>query len=176
MIIGKPLGVSNWVTIDQVQVNIFGEVSRWRKPGHCDPESAKDGPYGGTLMHGFHMVSLLSHFIEDSGSRPADGSHSLNYGLDKVRVLQPVVIGDGVKLRSHVSLLAVSDKGDGQRLLKTCHEVEAEGIRLCEPCRDLAEHVGQEVVKGLLHRAGLRARVVTGGSIRVGDEIEAAGP
>ena len=72
--IGKSLGVSNWVTIDQVQVNIFGEVSRWRKPGHCDPESAKDGPYGGTLMHGFHMVSLLSHFFEDSGSRPADGS------------------------------------------------------------------------------------------------------
>jgi MOSC domain-containing protein YiiM len=52
-------------------------------------------------------------------------------------------------------------------------EVEAEGIRLCEPCRDLAGHVGEPVVKGLLHRAGLRARVVRGGSIRVGDEIAA---
>ncbi len=126
--IGAQLGVSEWVFIDQIQVNVFGEVSRWRKPGHCDPESARNGPYGGTLIHGFHMVSLLSHFFEDAGSRPEDGSHSLNYGLDKVRVLKPVVIGDGVKLRSHVSLLDSIDKGEGQRLLKTCHEVEVEGI------------------------------------------------
>jgi acyl dehydratase len=126
--VGKQLGVSSWVAIDQIQVNIFGEVSRWRKPGHCDPESAKEGPYGGTLIHGFHMISLLSHFVEDSGSRPEDGAHSLNYGLDKVRVLKPVVIGDGVKIRSHVSLLSVVDKGNGERLLKTCHELEADGI------------------------------------------------
>ncbi len=126
--IGKPLGTSNWVHIDQIQVNIFGEVSRWAKPGHCDPETAKKGVYGGTLIHGFHMVSLLSYFFEDAVSRPADASHSLNYGLDKVRILQPVVIGDGVRLRSHVTLLDATDKGEGQRLLKTSHEVEVEGI------------------------------------------------
>ena len=125
--IGTSLGVSQWVSIDQVQVNIFGEVSRWRKPGHCDPASAQQGPYGGTLIHGFHMVSLLSHFFEDAVSRPQDASHSLNYGLDKVRILQPVIIGAGANLRSHVSLLAATDKGDGQRLLKTCHQVEVEG-------------------------------------------------
>ncbi len=127
--IGKPLGISDWVTIDQIQVNIFGEVSRWRKPGHCDPETAKDSPYGGTLIHGFHMVSLLSYFFEASGSKPEDGAYSLNYGMDKVRILQPVVIGDGVRLRSHVSLLGAEEKGEGQRLLKTCHEVEVEGMR-----------------------------------------------
>jgi len=126
--IGKLLGVSGWVEIDQIQVNIFGEVSRWRKPGHCDPETAKDSPYGGTLMHGFHMVSLLSHFFEAADSKPADGAYSLNYGLDKVRILQPVVIGDGVRLRSHVSLLDATDKGDGQKLLKTCHEIEVESV------------------------------------------------
>ncbi|MBT3428675.1 MAG: hypothetical protein HOL98_13770 [Gammaproteobacteria bacterium] len=126
--IGSSLGISQWVSIDQVQVNIFGEVSRWRKPGHCDPESAQKGPYGGTLIHGFHMVSLLSHFFEDAVSKPQDASHSLNYGLDKVRILQPVVIGQGVKLRSHVSLLAVTDKSDGQVLLKTCHQIEAQGL------------------------------------------------
>ncbi len=125
--IGEKIGVSEWVDIDQVQVNVFGEVSRWHKPGHCDPESAKDGPYGGTLIHGFHMVSLLSYFCESSGLRPQDGSHSLNYGLDKVRVLKPVVIGDGVRLRSHVSILEVTEKPDGQRLIKSKHEVEQAG-------------------------------------------------
>ncbi len=126
--IGEKLGVSDWVFIDQIQVNIFGEVTRWRTPGHCDPEYARKGPYGGTLMHGFHMVGLLSHFFKDAGLFPEDGARPLNYGLDKVRVLQPVVIGEGVRLCSHISLLDVTDKGNGEYLLKTCHEVEVEGI------------------------------------------------
>ncbi len=125
--IGEKLGVSDWVFIDQIQVNVFGEVTRWRTPGHCDPEYARKGPYGGTLMHGFHMVGLLSHFFKDAGLFPQDGARPLNYGLDKVRVLQPVVIGEGVRLRSHISLLDVTDKGPGEYLLKTCHEVEADG-------------------------------------------------
>jgi len=125
--IGEQLGVSDWVSIDQIQVNVFGEVTRWRTPGHCEPEYARKGPYGGTLMHGFHMVALLSHFFKDAGLFPEDGTRPLNYGLDKVRVLKPVVIGDGVRLRSHISLLDVTDKGRGEYLLKTCHQVEAEG-------------------------------------------------
>ena len=71
--IGHPLGSSDWVFIDQTQVNIFGEISRWRTPGHCDPEYAKTTPYGGTLIHGFHVVSLLSHFFQASGCWPEDG-------------------------------------------------------------------------------------------------------
>ena len=125
---GQHLGISPWVDIDQLQVNIFGEVTRWRTPGHCDPEYARTTPYGGTLMHGFHMVGLLSHFFKDAGLWPKDGQNPLNYGLDKVRVLQPVVIGDGVRVRSHISLMDAIEKDRGEFLLKTCHEVEAEGI------------------------------------------------
>ncbi len=126
--VGEKLGISDWVFIDQIQVNVFGEVTRWRTPGHCDPEYAKKGPYGGTLMHGFHMLALLSDFFRTADQFPEDGARPLNYGLDKVRVLQPVVIGDGVRLRSHISLLDVTDKGNGEFLIKTCHEVEVEGI------------------------------------------------
>lgn len=126
--IGQPLGVSDWELIDQVQVNVFGEVTRWRTPGHCDPEYAKTTPYGGTLIHGFHMVAMLSHFYRDAGLWPEDGAKPLNYGLNKVRVLQPVIIGDGVRLRSHMSLLDAQDKGNGEYLLNICHEIEAEGV------------------------------------------------
>jgi len=125
--VGQSLGVSNRVDIDQVQVNIFGEVTRWAKPGHCDPEYGKTTPYGGTLIHGFHMVALCSYFFESAGLRPIDSAYSLNYGLDKVRVLNPVVIADGVRLRFHVSLLNAIDKGDGERLLTTTHQVEVQG-------------------------------------------------
>ncbi len=126
--IGEHLGTSNWVAIDQVQVNVFGEVTRWRTPGHCDPEYARTTPYGGTLMHGFHMVSLLSHFYRDSGLWPEDGRNPLNYGLDKVRVLKPVIIGDGIRLRSHITLLDATDKHHGEWLLKTRHEIEVDGV------------------------------------------------
>lgn len=125
--IGEKLGVSDWVFIDQIQVNIFGEVTRWRTPGHCDPEYAKTTRYGGTLMHGFHMVSLLSHFYRDSNLWPEDGRNPLNYGLDKVRVLKPVLVGDGVRLRSHITLMEVTPKPGNEYLLKTCHEIEMDG-------------------------------------------------
>ncbi|MDP6472160.1 MAG: MaoC/PaaZ C-terminal domain-containing protein [Pseudomonadales bacterium] len=127
-LVGRTIAVTDWVDIDQIQVNVFGEVSRWHKPGHCDPEHGRKGPYGGTLIHGFHMVSLLSHFVENAGLRPRDGAYSLNYGLDKVRVLQPVVIGDGVRIRSNVTLANVTEKTNGQRLIKTAHELEAQGV------------------------------------------------
>ena len=126
--IGEKLGVSDWVFIDQVQVNVFGEVTRWRTPGHCDVEYAKTTPYGGTIIHGFHVMSLLSHFYRDADLWPKDGGYPLNYGLDKVRVLQPVLIGDGVRLRSHISLKHVEPKGNDEYLLTTCHEIEVDGM------------------------------------------------
>ena len=126
--VGQKLGVSDWVFLDQTQVNVFGEVTRWRTPGHCDPEYAQTTPYGGTIIHGFHVVGLLSHFYKDAGLWPEDGAYPLNYGLDKVRILKPVVIGDGVRLRSHITLLEANPKGNGEYLLKNCHEVEVEGV------------------------------------------------
>jgi acyl dehydratase len=126
--IGQPLGVSPWEIIDQVQVNVFAEVTRWRTPGHCDPEYAKTTPYGGTLMHGFHALALLSRFYKDAQLWPVDGQNPLNYGLDRVRILQPIVIGEGIKLRSHISLLGAEAKVGGDMLLKTQHDIEVAGV------------------------------------------------
>jgi MOSC domain-containing protein YiiM len=51
-------------------------------------------------------------------------------------------------------------------------EVEAVGVELCEPCMVLARLTGQfGVLRGLAHRGGLRADVVTGGQIAVGDAV-----
>ena len=49
--------------------------------------------------------------------------------------------------------------------------VRIRGIRLCEPCDYLEKITGKPVIKGLLHRGGLRARILTPGTIRVGDEV-----
>ena len=53
----------------------------------------------------------------------------------------------------------------------TVGEARLRGMRLCEPCEHLAELTGQPVVKALIHRGGLRAEIVSGGMIRVGDPI-----
>ena len=45
------------------------------------------------------------------------------------------------------------------------------GTSLCEPCRYLAELVGKQLLRRLVHRGGLRADIVRGGVIRVGDEL-----
>jgi acyl dehydratase len=124
--VGGEFGITDWVFVDQMQTNVFGEVTRWRTPGHCDPVWAKENsPWGGTILHGFMAVSLLTHFAELT--RPADARGFLNYGLDKVRVLSPLLIGDGVRLRSRVTLMEVTDKPDGCKLFKTGHLIEAEG-------------------------------------------------
>ena len=49
--------------------------------------------------------------------------------------------------------------------------VKAHGIRLCEPCSHLQRLTGKQLIKGLLHRGGLRAQILTQGSIRVGDAV-----
>jgi MOSC domain-containing protein YiiM len=50
-------------------------------------------------------------------------------------------------------------------------EVKIRGIRLCEPCEHLQRLTGREVIKGLTHRGGLRAQILTPGTLRVGDRI-----
>jgi MOSC domain-containing protein YiiM len=50
-------------------------------------------------------------------------------------------------------------------------EVKIRGLRLCEPCAHLEMLVAKPVIKGLRHRGGLRAQVLTPGIIRVGDTV-----
>ena len=126
--IGKEIGVTDWVDVDQLQINVFGEVTRWRTWMHCDQErSRRESPYGDTIVHGFFYVSLLTHFNEIGGLNPPDGDYFLNYGLDKVRILRPVTIGDGVRIRSRITLESVIDKGEGRKLCSTSNLIEVEG-------------------------------------------------
>ena len=50
-------------------------------------------------------------------------------------------------------------------------EVTLRGLRLCEPCAHLQKLTREGVIKGLTHRGGLRAQIVTGGTIAVGDRV-----
>lgn len=51
-------------------------------------------------------------------------------------------------------------------------EVRLRGVRLCEPCSHLADLTHKEILPALIHRGGLRAQIISGGTLKVGDNIE----
>lgn len=55
-------------------------------------------------------------------------------------------------------------------------DVTLHGIRLCEPCRHLEQVAGRPVREGLVHRGGLRAQILTPGTIRTADPIDVIEP
>ena len=73
----------------------------------------------------FLTLSLLPKLRLDLGLVPGGVAHALNYGLDRVRFLNPVKAGARIRVR--VMLLSITDKGAGRTLLKTQNTVEIEG-------------------------------------------------
>jgi len=127
--IGKELAVSDWLEIGQDQVTAFGELTGHHHWLHLDPaRAAAEGPFGGTIAQGFLMMDFILHFMEQTGLRPVDAPFTLNYGLDKVRFLKPVPVGDGFRLRDRIALMAVDTRADGRSLMKTSHTMEVDGL------------------------------------------------
>jgi len=126
--VGKEMVLSDWLDIGQDQVTAFGELTRHLHWLHLDrARSERDGPYGGTIAQGFLMLDFILHFVEQTGLRPSDSIFNLNYGLDRVRFVKPVVVGDGFRLRDRIGMLDAQYRDDGRCLMKTSHEMEIDG-------------------------------------------------
>lgn len=123
--IGQPLGVSDWVTIDQEQVNKFADCTGDHQWIHVDLEKAKASPLGGTIVHGYLVLSLLPSLTADLRMLPQGITYALNYGADRIRFTSFVPVGS--RLRNHVELLEVTRKPNGGILLKTKNTMEIEG-------------------------------------------------
>ncbi|WP_341304574.1 MaoC family dehydratase [Pseudomonas sp. TMP25] len=123
--IGKELGHSEWLTIDQDRINQFAECTGDHQFIHVDPEKAKLTPFGGTISHGFLSLSLVPKLMEGIMIMPTGLKMAVNYGLDSVRFIQPVKVNSKVRLTA--SLLEVTEKKPGQWLLKAKVMLEIEG-------------------------------------------------
>ena len=125
LFVGKELGVSSWVTVEQSRIDQFAECSGDRQWIHVDVERAKrESPYRAPIAHGYLTLSLVAPLQMEIGAVPSDAGAALNYGLDKVRFLAPVKAGARVRLR--VALIDVEKKGGGV-VLKTSNTLEIEG-------------------------------------------------
>ena len=123
--IGKELGSSDWLTIDQERINQFAECTGDHQFIHVDPEKAKLTPFGGTIAHGFLSLSLLPMLMEKIMIMPQGLKMAVNYGLDSLRFIQPVKVNS--KVRLVVTLVDANEKNPGQWLLKAKAVLEIEG-------------------------------------------------
>lgn len=123
--IGKELGRSEWLNIDQARINQFAECTGDHQFIHVDPEKAKLTPFGGTIAHGFLSLSLIPKLMDGIMLMPQGLKMAVNYGLDSVRFIQPVKVNSNVRLV--LTLLDASEKKPGQWLLKAQAVLEIEG-------------------------------------------------
>jgi len=123
--VGKELGRSEWLTIDQERINLFAEATGDFQFIHVDPVKAAQTPFGSTIAHGFLSLSLMPKLMEDILVLPEGVKMVVNYGLDSVRFIQPVKVNSKVRLK--VDMVEVTEKKPGQWLLKATATLEIEG-------------------------------------------------
>lgn len=123
--VGKELGCSQWLTIDQERINLFAEATGDYQFIHVDPVKAAQTPFGSTIAHGFLSLSLIPKLMEDILILPEGAKMVVNYGLDSVRFIQPVKVNSRVRLK--VDMNDVIEKKPGQWLLKATATLEIEG-------------------------------------------------
>ena len=123
--VGKEIGTSEWFEVDQDRINQFADTTLDHQFIHVDPEKATP-LFGSTIAHGFLSLSLIPHLTSQAVLAPENLKHVFNYGLDKVRFINPVNVGSKVRTLSKV--VSVDDKGDGRYLMKTEITMEIDGV------------------------------------------------
>ena len=114
--VGQELGVSDWVTLTQEQVNTFAGLTGDHQYIHVDPARAAQTPFGGTIVHGYFTLSLLPQLNQQTTGGPGlglNGRMSINYGLNRVRYPAPVRVGTPIRLRTTLKEIEDIDPGAG---------------------------------------------------------------
>ena len=126
---GSTLGPTEWLAIEQDRVNGFAEVTGDHQWIHVDVARAKDGPFGGTIAHGYLTMSLVNYFlpqlIEVRGF-----AHAVNVGADRLRFLAPVKVG--ARIRGVGEIVSVEEvKGAIQSVVRVTVEIEGSEKPAC---------------------------------------------
>ncbi len=126
---GTRLGPTEWLAIDQDRVNGFAEVTGDHQWIHVDVERAKDGPFGGTIAHGYLTMSLVNFFLPDL-IEVRGFTHAVNVGADRLRFLSPVKVGS--RIRGVGEIASVEEiKGAIQSVVRVTVEIEGSDKPAC---------------------------------------------
>ncbi|MDE4174236.1 MaoC family dehydratase [Phaeobacter sp. PT47_59] len=124
--IGREVGVSNWITVDQAMIDSFADATHDQQWIHTDPErAAAESPFGTTIAHGFLTLSLASRFAYDCFETLEGQVMSVNYGLNKLRFLNPVKAGS--RVRGRFVLKEIKARNERELLRTNILTIEIEG-------------------------------------------------
>jgi acyl dehydratase len=113
-VVGQELGSTEWIEIDQERVDKFADATDDHQWIHVDPARAQDGPFGGTVAHGYLTLSLIPWLSSQIFAFETPGAR-LNYGLNKVRFPAPLLVGK--RVRATATLQEVKDLPAGKQVV-----------------------------------------------------------
>jgi len=125
--VGETLGRSQMHHIDQSQVNTFADLTGDHQWIHVDPERARTGPYGGTIVHGLLTMALSQHMSREVWD-VVTRKMGLNYGNNKLRFPTPLPVPSDISVV--VELLEVGNRGG---LCQVTSRVTTEAIGIGKP-------------------------------------------
>lgn len=129
--VGRELGCSDWLTVDQQRIDLFAEATGDHQWIHVDAARAAAGPFGATIAHGYLTLSLASFFLPQV-LRVEGISMGVNYGVNKVRFPRPVLVGSRLRARAVVTSAEELPQGAGvQTVITLTVEIEGEAKPAC---------------------------------------------
>lgn len=98
--VGKQLGVSEWHTISQDQINRFAEATLDYQWIHVDKEkSEQEGPFKATIAHGYLTLSLIPYLWKQIAD-VRNIKMEINYGIENFKFGQAVIVDSRVQLKA----------------------------------------------------------------------------
>ena len=103
--VGKEIGVSDYITITQDQINLFADATLDHQWIHVDTERAKtESPFKSTIAHGYLNLSILPHLWEQI-VEVNNSKLTVNYGIENLRFNSPVLVNSEVRVRATLKAL-----------------------------------------------------------------------
>jgi acyl dehydratase len=108
-LVGKETRVGDWHLVTQEEINKFADATGDHQWIHVDPERAKNGPFGGTIAHGYWTLSAAPFMMRggEGIQMRLPSRMGVNYGLNRVRFPNPVPVGK--RIRGRAKLLSVEE-------------------------------------------------------------------
>lgn len=103
--------ISEWVALDQATINDFADVTGDHQFIHVDETAAQATPFGGTIAHGFLVLSMMPRLNYTLLGELADSATLINYGCNKLRFVAPVRAGKRVRLCATLTQLEAKAPG-----------------------------------------------------------------
>ena len=127
--VGKRLGPTDWLRLEQSRIDQFADATDDHQWIHVDVERAKQGPFGGTIAHGYLTLALVNKFLPEL-LEVQGTAMGVNYGCGKVRFPAPAPAGS--RIRGLGEVLEVAPvQGGRQMIVRVTVEMEGQERPAC---------------------------------------------